>query len=58
MKNKKTTITGLIIASLMTTQPFIENGEFDFKKDWMKYSIAIGIAILSYFAKDHTNENK
>lgn len=55
MKNYKTTISGFIIAILMAIQPIAENG-FDLQKDWLKYSIAIGIALFGFMAKDQSKD--
>ena len=52
MKNWKTTITGLALASLIAVQP-LTDGEFSLKKDWYRFVIAIAIAVFGYFSKDH-----
>jgi hypothetical protein len=52
MKNWKTTITGLALASLIAVQPLTDS-EFSLKKDWYRFVIAIAIAVFGYFSKDH-----
>lgn len=53
MRNPKTTITGVILGGLMASQPVIENGDFNFKRDWLKLVISIGIFALGLLSKDH-----
>jgi hypothetical protein len=57
MKNWKTTLTGIILAILLAVQP-LADGVIDFKKDWFKFLIAIGIAIFGFFAKDTNTQDK
>jgi hypothetical protein len=52
MKNWKTTSMGLVLALLTAMQPLIE-GEFNIKKDWYRFVIAISIGVLGYFCKDN-----
>jgi len=56
MKNHKTTLSGLFLAILIAIKPIIETNEFDLQKNWQIYSMAVLIAIVSYFAKDHDSE--
>lgn len=51
MNDHKTTITGLFVAILMAIQPYVESGEFDIKKNWAQYLIAVGVAIFGYLSK-------
>ena len=53
MKNYKTTFTGLSLAILIAVQPLAETGEFNLKRDYLRYLIAIAIACFGYFSKDH-----
>lgn len=53
MKNYKTTITGFILAAFIAAQPIVENGDFEFKRDWLKLLFAIGIATFGLSTKDH-----
>jgi len=48
----KTTIVGLLLAMLTALQPYLENGEIDFGKNWVQYLIAMGVAGLGFLAKD------
>jgi hypothetical protein len=52
MKNWKTTLTGLLLASMIALQPLATDG-LDLKKDWFKFVLAIGIAVFGYLSKDH-----
>ena len=52
MKNWKTTLTGLLLASMIALQPLATDG-LDLKRDWFKFVLAIGIAVFGYFSKDH-----
>lgn len=52
MKSWKTTLAGLILASMIAIQP-LTTDELDLKKDWFKFVVAIGIAVFGYFSKDH-----
>ena len=52
MKHPKTTIIGLIFGALISIQPLIENGDFDFKRDWVKLLIAASISVIGIIAKD------
>lgn len=58
MKNYKTTLSGIALAVLLAIQPLAETGEFDLKRDWLKYSVAILIALFAYFSKDHDSDLK
>lgn len=52
MKSWKTTLMGVILASMLAVQP-LTSDELDLKKDWPKFGLAIAIAIFGYFSKDH-----
>jgi len=52
MKSWKTTLMGIILASMIAVQPLASDG-VDLKKDWPKFALAIAIAIFGYFSKDH-----
>lgn len=52
MKNWKTTLTGLILATMVAVQPLATDG-LDLKKDWFKFVLSIGIAVFGFFSKDH-----
>ena len=52
MKSYKTTIMGIVLASIVAIQP-LATDEFNLKKDWLKFALAIAIAIFGYFAKDN-----
>jgi len=52
MKSWKTTLTGLILATMIAVQP-LATDELNLKKDWFKFVLAIGIAVFGYFSKDH-----
>lgn len=51
MKNWKTTIIGIVLASMIAIQP-LADGNVNLKKDWHRFTLAIGIAVFGYFAKD------
>jgi hypothetical protein len=57
MKNWKTTFTGLVMAILIGIQPLAE-GDVDLKRDWLRFTIAIFIAVFGYFAKDFDRIDK
>jgi hypothetical protein len=52
MKSWKTTLAGIILACMIALQPLATDG-VDFKRDWFKFTLAIGIAVFGYFSKDH-----
>ena len=52
MQSWKTTLMGIILASMIAVQPLASDG-VDLKKDWPKFALAIAIAIFGYFSKDH-----
>ena len=52
MKSWKTTIMGIILASMIAIQP-LTSDEINLRKDWFKFILAIAIAIFGYFSKDH-----
>lgn len=52
MRNWKTTLSGLILATMIAVQP-LATDELDLKKDWFKFLLAIGIAVFGYLSKDH-----
>lgn len=52
MRNYKTTISGLVLAICLALQPIVVDG-FDLKKDWLKFLLAINVAVFGFFAKDH-----
>jgi len=58
MKNRKTTISGIIVAALMGVEPIVQNGDLDLKRDWLKLAIAAGIALFGLFTKDHAEEDE
>ena len=58
MKNRKTTISGIIVAALMGVEPIVQNGDLDLKRDWLKLAIAAGIALFGLFTKDHTEDEE
>jgi hypothetical protein len=51
-KNKKTTITGLILAVLVGIQPLTTVEGFDIKKDWFQLILAGAIAVFGWLAQD------
>jgi hypothetical protein len=53
MRNWKTSLSGLLLAILVAIQPLAETGDFDFKRDFLRYLIAIGIAAFGFLSKDH-----
>jgi len=57
MKSWKTTFMGVMMASLIAIQP-LADGEVNFKKDWLRFIIAICIAVFGYFAKDFDKVDK
>lgn len=52
LKSWKTTLMGIILASMIAIQPLASDG-VDLKKDWLKFGLAIAVAIFGYFSKDH-----
>jgi hypothetical protein len=48
----KTTITGLLLATLTALQPYLSSGEIDFGKNWFQYLIAVLVGALGYLAND------
>ena len=52
MKNWKTTLMGIVLASMLAVQP-LADGDVNLKKDWHRFVLAISIAVFGYFAKDH-----
>jgi len=57
MKSWKTTFTGVVMAVLIAVQP-LTDGEVNLKKDWLRFTIAICIAVFGYFAKDFDKVDK
>lgn len=55
MKNYKTTIIGLSLAILMSTQTILSD-DFNIKKDWLKLVIAGLIGALGWMANDSKKE--
>lgn len=51
-KNKKTTITGLILAVLVAVQPLTTVEGFDIAKDWFQLILAGAIAVFGWLAQD------
>lgn len=51
MKNWRTTIIGIVLASMIAIQP-LADGNVNLKKDWHRFTLAIGIAVFGYFSKD------
>lgn len=49
MKSWKTTLLGALLAITVAVQPLITTGTID----WKAVTIAVLIAALGYFAKDH-----
>jgi hypothetical protein len=52
LKNKKTTITGLILAILVGIQPLTTVEGFDIAKDWFQLILAGAIAVFGWLAQD------
>lgn len=49
----KTSLGGLIMAILVAIQPLVMDvSSFDFQKDWMRYLVAILIAVVGFTMKD------
>ena len=51
-KNKKTTITGLILAVLVAVQPLTTVEGFNITKDWFQLILAGAIAVFGWLAQD------
>ena len=57
--NRRTTITGLILAILIAIQPLTTNEGFDLTKDWIQLLIAAAIAFFGWLSKDaHTTKTE
>lgn len=54
--NHKTTLTGVILAILISIQPLTTQEGFNIKKDWIQLVIATGIAVFGWLSKDAYND--
>jgi len=52
IKDHKTTITGLVLAVLISIQPLTTTEGFDIQKDWLKLVVAAGIAVFGWLSSD------
>lgn len=53
LEHWRTSLGGLIMAILLAIQPLVIGGEaFDFQRDWMRYLVAILIAIVGFIMND------
>lgn len=46
------------MAIMVGVQPLADGSEFDFKKDWLRYGIAVVIAIIGFIMKDDVLNKK
>lgn len=51
MEDKKTTITGCVLAVLISVQTVVSE-DFDIKKDWLKFLVAAGIGFFGWYSAD------
>jgi hypothetical protein len=62
MRNWKSTLSALLGAIWVAIQPIIDNGNFDFERDWRSLFGAAGLAGFGFLVKDaelfKTNNNE